>query len=229
MGTEAVWVPLVMSAVAAGATAYNTNKTAKRQDSELARGIMEKGKFQREADGKVSKLIQDQQASTPDDERRDMMSQFSRQLAASDGQATNALNPVAGTSTAYQRDAAAASLGVTNYGQEYADLISRVDAPTAQRRSEAKVTDEYKQDLGEIERRSRGQDFLSQMRLQGIKRNPWIDAGASALSGYAGSMGGGGGAGWGAGAQTGTAASGMVYTAPTASNGASWLNAYRGR
>lgn len=39
MGTEAVWVPLVMAAVATGASVYNTRQTERRQDNALAQQI----------------------------------------------------------------------------------------------------------------------------------------------------------------------------------------------
>lgn len=193
MGTEVAWVPLVMSLAATAGTAYNTHQTAKKQDQTLAASINERGQRQREMDAEVNKLVTKQGESTPDKARRDSLSQYQQQLAKNQGAATNALAPMAGAGSTYAKDAADASLGVSEFGKVFADLMSRIDAPVRQRMDEANLRTDHAAGMGELSRRSKGQDFLKQLQLQGIRRNPWIDAGAGVLSGAAGSYSGGAG------------------------------------
>lgn len=193
MGTEAAWVPLVMSLVAAGASAYNTHQTAKKADNQLAMGIMERGKRQREADAKVNDLVTQQAASSPREERREALTQYLGQLRKNQGAATGALQPITGASEAYREDAAKAALGVGEFGKNFADLMARTDAPVRQRQNEANERAQFGTDIGQIKRFSEGADFLNQLKLQAIRRNAWIDAAAAAAQGYAGAYGSGGG------------------------------------
>jgi hypothetical protein len=72
-----------------------------------------------------------------------------------------------------------------------ADLTSSIDAPRQQRANDAQLVDRYTTDIDRIRRFSAGDDFLSQLRLRGIKPNPWIAAGAGVANGAASAYGGG--------------------------------------
>lgn len=195
MGTEALWVPLVVGAVSAGASAYNTNRTEKKQDNQLAQQISRQGEDQRKIDQRTQQLLAEAQASSPEAEKASALQSYVDQLARND--AGGAINQGAGGfSDAYRADAQDAALGVGQYGEKMAGLLSRMDAPTRQRQNEGVLFNNAATDIGLLKRGSSGQDYLDQLKLQSIKRNPWIDAAASAMSGYA-SAGGGTGGSWG--------------------------------
>ncbi|MGH8173941.1 MAG: hypothetical protein ACREPX_12430 [Rhodanobacteraceae bacterium] len=202
MGTEAVWIPLVLSAVATGATVYNQRATAKRQDDQLAKQIRAQTSRQHGADDKTKALIQAEANSTDADEKQGSLSKFTDALRQSQGNALRPLKVEGNASEAYKKAGSDSALGITGYGNQIADLVSSIDAPGQQRQNDSFTRNRYATDIDQIKRFSAGDDFLANMRLRGIKKNPWIDAGASALGGYASSMGGGYGGGYGAGANS---------------------------
>jgi hypothetical protein len=67
-----------------------------------------------------------------------------------------------------------------------AGLLSRIDAPGRQRQREGFGFGRLASDLGTIGRASAGDDFLTQLRLRGIRENPWRQAAASVLQNYGG-------------------------------------------
>lgn len=191
MGTEAIWIPLVMSAVATGASVYNSNQTAKRQDKQLASQLRSQADKQRQADARTAQLIQQQAASTDADERAGSLAKFTEQIQAHKAQAQRPLQSVGAVSDAYKQAGSDAALGMGQYAGNIASLLSSIDAPTQQRQNDALLAGRYQTDIGQLRRFSDGDDFLHQMRLRGIQRNPWIDAGASALGGAANAYGSG--------------------------------------
>lgn len=188
-------IALALAAAAAGTSAYNTNQTNKRTDEAAAAGLREQSAKQRKADTVVDDLIKKTGASDASDEKSGAMQNYMRQLSANKGVATGGLGVAGGGGAAYQKDAADAALGVSDYGTKIADMLSSIDAPRYQRLDEANMRGDAATDIGVIKRESAGQDFLNKLRLQGIRRNPWLDAAATAMSSYAGSSMGGTGAG----------------------------------
>lgn len=212
MGTEAIWIPLAMSALAGGASYYNTRQTEKKQDNALAGQLRTQAAHQHDADARTAQLVQQQQQSTPDAAKASTLAQFQQQLLANKGNSTRTLEAPGAVSAAYQKSGSDAALGMGQYGNAFADLVANIDAPGQQRAGEQRNMNRYASDLDLIKRNSGGDDFLAQLKMRNIKRNPWIDAASSVAQGYAGSYGGGaspiGGAG-----------------APAAAD-AGWWNAY---
>lgn len=193
MGTEGVWIPALIAAVGAGASAYNTRQTAKEQDSALARQLRGQAERQRGADAKVSEIIAKQAASTPDDERLTASSNYLQALKQAKGKATGGLAQISGASDAFKQATVGAEQGIGDYGQRIASLLSSIDAPYMQRMNEGLTINRDAGELGLLERFDQGANWLDDLRLRGIRRNPWIDAAGSALQGYGGAMASGGG------------------------------------
>lgn len=193
MGMAAI--PLIMSAVGTGASVYASQSAAKKQDRTMANQIRAQQQKQREADGKVHQLLDQREGSNADGERKSILAKFQEAMQNTNGQAGAGLNQVGALSQAAKDGTADATLGIAEYGDKSADLLSRIDAPGAQRQREENTNTRFGQEIAQIMRRSQGDDFLSQMRLQSIRPNPWLQAAGSALSGAAGGMAGGGGAG----------------------------------
>lgn len=204
MGTEAAWVPAVVAALGAGASYVNTTRTANRQDEIAARNLRNQASRQRDADAKTRDLVMKTGQSNPDEAKKNMLGQFMQQISANAGQAQGGLINTSGASQEYRKDAQDAALGIKDYGARTADLISRIDAPRAQRRNEANMAANYGSEIDRIRRFSQGDDFLSRLAIQNTRRNPWLDAFSGIASGYASAYGGGTG--------TGAGASGGGYT-----------------
>jgi len=118
----------------------------------------------------------------------------------------------------FQADASSAAGDVLAYGNENADLMSRIDAPIDQRIGESTSFGNLGIDLDTVAREAQGRHFLDQLRANSIRRNPWIDAGSQVLSGLGGSMIGGGAVSGGA---TNGAPSLSAYTGAMKNSGAS--------
>lgn len=189
---------ILLALAAAGTQAYNTNQTNKRTDQEAAAGLRRQNEKQRKADTVVDKLIKDTGASTPEGEKNSAMAQFQKALAASSGMTNSGLGGIAGASDKFNADQQQAAAGVSQYGNEVADRLARIDAPRYQRQREGNLREDAGTDIGIIKRESAGEDFLNKLKLQGIRRNPWLDAAATAMSSYAGSSFGAGATGAGA-------------------------------
>jgi hypothetical protein len=187
MGTE-VLIGLALSAAAAGAQAYNTRQTAKRQDNQLAAQIRADAAKQRQADEKTRALVQAQAKSSDADEKATALGKYTAAIRQAQGNADRPLQTVGNVSAAYKQAGSDAALGMGQYAGKIADLVSSIDAPTQQRENDKFITDRYVNDIDQISRAARGDDFLAQMKLRGIRRNPWIDAGASVLNGAGGAV-----------------------------------------
>ncbi|WP_315386609.1 hypothetical protein [uncultured Stenotrophomonas sp.] len=189
------WVATAVVLIGAAANQYNTHQTQKRQDNELGLQIQQRAARQNEADKEVMKTIADRAASDGDAGRSSMLDQYMNQVRSAQGSATSGLRQVGGVSEAYRQAANDAALGISDYAGDTASLMSRIDAPVRQRQGEAQQNAQLSTALSLIGNRSAGQDFLSNLRLQGIRRNPGLDAFVQVANAYAGAAGGGGGGG----------------------------------
>lgn len=199
-------IMLALAAAAAGTQYYNTQHTLQQQDNAAAAQLRQQGKRQQEADAKVNELIQKTASSNPDSEKADILGKYMQQMQANGGNATQGLGQVGKVSDAYTTAANNAALGIGDYGKHVAGLLSRIDAPVAQRRGEAIDAANFESDINRIKRFSAGDDFLAKLKYDRIRRNPYLDLAAGLMGGASSAMGSGAGASTGAGA-TGIASS----------------------
>jgi hypothetical protein len=194
MGVAAV--PVALALASAGASAYNTNRTAKKQDQAAAAGIRKQAENQKEVNQRLNKTLEFAQQSTPDEARTTANQKYLATLQAKRAQANAGLAPQ-GISSAFDADAQAAAASSQAGAEQAAGLLSRIDAGTAQRASEGMAYGNLGMDLDRVRGNISGDEFLNRLRVGAIRRNPWIDAGAAALSGvgagYGASAGGGAG------------------------------------
>lgn len=208
MGTEAVWVPLVMAAVGAGVSVYNTNRTAKKQDRALADSINNRAESSRRATDRTNELVDQLGENNQGTAAQNLQKLYSMKLREGQGNATGGLQVAGGNaSDRYAQDAAAASLGLSQNADTISDLASRIDAATALRRQEGDLTQRAGTDIDQIAAEDNGAAFLDRLRLDSIRRNPYLDAAGQFLQSYAGSYGGGAG---GAGAKSATKTGGNI-------------------
>lgn len=194
MGAEGIWIPLALSALSAGANYYNTRQTQKKQDNILAGQIRQQGVRQQEADQAIAEAMRERAAQGAESERSAIGSQYLDQVRAAQANAQRGLGQVGQVSRAYQVDANNAALGIGDYGARTADLMARIDAPAQQRQREGTADARVAMELDQIGRRSRADDYLAQLRLRGVQRNPWVDLASGLMSagaGFAAQSGGG--------------------------------------
>lgn len=189
MGVE--MAALAATAIAAGAQAYNTQKTERKQDRSLAESIRNQSQKQQKADSEVAQLVNQQAQSSPDQHRQQAEQQYLDQARRASPNAAPGFNQAGRVSDAFSDRAEAAAAGLQQYGGERSNLMARQDAPGMQRFAEGAAMNDSRVNLNMISRDAQGQAFLDSLRTRAIRRNPWIDAGAAALQGYAGTMGGG--------------------------------------
>lgn len=187
------WIATAIAVIGAGVSYHNTEQTQKRQDNEIGLQIQQQSKRQEQADREVQDLIAERAASDGGNARRSTLDAYLSRVRAAQGAATGGLQQVGGVSSAYQAAANDAALGISDYANNAASLMSRIDAPTRLRQQEALQSADLSSRLGLIANQASGDDFLSRLRLQGIRRNPGLDAFSQVASAYAGAMGGGGG------------------------------------
>lgn len=188
MGAE-VLIPLLIAGASTGAQLYNTNRTERKQDNQLASSIRRQGKKQAEADKRVDEEVRNLEQSTAQEERRERLGQYMQTLER--GKQTSGFLPNVG-GDAFQADSAEAQAGVQAQAASDAGLASRIDAAGMQRQGEAFGFGRLGTDLQRIGRESQGDAYIDELRLRMIRRNPWIDAASQFGMGAAGALMGAG-------------------------------------
>lgn len=181
MGAAAI--PLIALAVGTGAGVYNANQQAKKQDRALAEGIRQQSATQRRADQRLGETLGELEQSRPSDAIAQTRQSYEDALR---GTASNAVagQAISGLSKAYDEATNAGQARASESVANVADALSRIDAAGLQRQNEAFRTGDLGMDLSVLGREAQGIDFLSRMKAQGIRRDPWLDAFAGALQGY---------------------------------------------
>lgn len=187
MGTEAIWIPLAISALGAGAGAYNTHQTAKRQEEVAQNASMKQQRKQQEADARLNSELDTLGTSGPDAERKASLDGFLQQLRANAGEAGGTSNVIGG-SERFKKDSAASGAAIKNYGTTRADNLSRISAPGMQRRREGFSINRAGDDVAGIGRDANAEAFLSQLRMNSIRPDPWITAAGQIAQGVGAGM-----------------------------------------
>jgi hypothetical protein len=184
MGAAAA-VPLITMAVGAGVNYYNTQRTMRRQDEALAAQIAQQRERQRVADAAVQNTVQQVAGSSPDAQRQQALNDYLTQLQRTAGNATAGLQGIGAVSDRFTDDAAAAGAELHELGGRTADILSRIDAPIRQRQDEGIQFGRLGSDIARVGALSDSDRYLGEIRMRGIRRNPWLDAVSQAATGYA--------------------------------------------
>lgn len=179
------YIAMAAMAASAAANAVNTRNTARRQDAQAAQGIRNQADIQRRADAKVNEHVAELQGSNAEGERKQRMADYMAQLTRNRSSIAGGLQPGIG-GDAFQSDAQTALEGVDAKAMGDAGLLARMDAAGMQRQREGTAAGKLGTDIGMIGRESRGQRFIDELRLRGIRRNGGLDL-ASGLLGAVGS------------------------------------------
>ena len=180
------YIAMAAMAASAAANAVNTRNTARRQDAQAAQGIRSQADIQRRADAKVNEQVAELQGSNAEGDRKQRMADYMAQLTRNRSSIAGGLQPGIG-GDAFQSDAQTALEGVDAKAMGDAGLLARMDAAGMQRQREGTAAGHLGTDIGMIGRESRGQQFIDDLRLRGIRRNGNLDL----ASGILGAIGNG--------------------------------------
>lgn len=186
MGAAAA--PIIAAVVGAGASYYNANQTAKKQDQAIAAGIRQQSATQRKADERLGQTLGQLEQSSPSDAIAETRQSYQDALRGTETQAS-AGQALSGLSKAYDEAAGAGQARAGDYVSNVADALSRIDAAGLQRQREGFTVGNLGTDLSVLGRESEGIDFLSRLKAQGIRSNPYLDALAGVAQGYSGGAG----------------------------------------
>lgn len=169
-------------------TTYNTMETQKRQDNQATNAVQNQARRQRIADDRVNKGVDELAASNAQDERRQAMDSYLGALKSSKRSAT--VGPVPGGGAAFQEAANDANAQTDASGRQTAGLMATMESAGTQRMNEGFGYGRLATDVALIGRQAEGDAFVDQLKLNAIRRNPWIDMTAGALQGASGAAGG---------------------------------------
>lgn len=186
------WIAVAMTVVGAAVSAYNSNKTLKKQDRETVRAIRRQ-RTQTEASNKRVRETVDQLASSDDRKARaDAGKKYLSALNLGQGQPQTTLGgTLGGVSEDYRQAAARSAANESAYAGDTAGLMASQDAPFSQRLGESFALGNLDTDIRSIASIADGNAGVDQLRIQGVRRNPWLDLAGSALSSYGANAGGG--------------------------------------
>lgn len=197
MGVETA-IMVGLAAAGAGAQYKAQDDMLKNQDREAAQGIRIQAEHQRQADQRIAQEIGSLEDSSPEAMQRQATDAFMEQLRRTRNQA-HGEESVGATSDAYNADSAQASSDIDAYGQNRAGVMGKINAAGLQRVAEGISRSRAGGDIDLIGRASNADNFMTQLRTQNIRANPWLMAGGQIMQGAAGGM-----ASMGYGANTGT-------------------------
>lgn len=177
-------IPLIISAVSSGAQFLNQRAAQRKQDRILARGVERQQALDREAQARLNQQLGELERSGPEAERRQAQERFMQQLQRTRGAAASGLPTVPGASNRYTADVEAAESGSAAEAADLAGIMSRIDAPTLQRLGETAATGRTGAALREIGDRSRGDQFVTELRARSVQPNPWVSLASKAGQAY---------------------------------------------
>ena len=179
---------------------YQANKKRDR----IIRMIMERrARQQEEIDAALMSEVGTLRGETPEAERDKAMSEFVGQLRA-----TRAAQPTSlgARGTVSNREAAEVGelrAGLGQFSNREADITARIDSQRRMREGQGLRLGRLGTDLTEKTRLIDSADFLDQLRLNRVRKNPWFGALGSIMKGAGGALAGGGFGGGGGGGDAG--------------------------
>lgn len=186
------WFAVGAAVASAVLQQYNANKVAKKQNQATVASLLEQQKLQREANQRINENIDQLAQSDPQDEYEGRSSDIRNQLRRQQSMALAGIQNTGGGEAVTEMANAAKPMAV-GYGDDINRWISGIDAPMLQRQGEQFDRADVQSKLDFLRRNSAQEHNLLQLKLAGIRENPWLNMLSQGLSAYAGAKGFGGG------------------------------------
>jgi hypothetical protein len=204
MGTEAFWVPAVMTALSAGTSYAATSSANQRQTNAENTAIQNQEEIRNKGNAEVNQTVNQvaaapqNQAAIAAQEQGNYVAQLRRNAAGSSsggstsaspslfGASTSALAPGVVGSSQYKSDAAKSQQQVQQYGNTEASEMGDLDAAVRERQNEGLDMQTLNTNLNTQGAQSYSQNFVDQLRAQTQgQTSPW----AGLVSGLFGNAG----------------------------------------
>jgi hypothetical protein len=185
----ALLVPAAISALSAGVGYYNNQQTLAAQNRAATQGLLAQQQLRDQAAKGVNDTLTQIQRSNPQAAQQASNAQFVQELQRSRAAAAASTPPVMGANARYGQ--AVASGQKTNAASEgaLAKDMSGIMAPELQRLGEHSDINTLASQLSQLAANSRGQGFLTQLKVGSTQPNPWLSALAAAGQGAASGLG----------------------------------------
>lgn len=182
-------IPLILSA-AGSAASMAAQQQQKNQQARIADETQRRqSEINTQAGQRVTQEIQKVAAANPDEERNKAQNDFMDALRKSKTLNGGAdLGAPGATSDRFTADVGQARTAAGTEGRALAGNLAAIDAPTYARIGEARGLTDTATDLSLLGEKSRGIDFLEQLRAARAGGNPGLEALGSGLSAFGGAM-----------------------------------------
>ena len=204
MGTEAFWVPALLTAVSSGASYMNQANATQRANNVTMQDIGQQQQSRQQANDLVKQQTQNIATSSPQSiaakETGDFVKTLRSNAAGSAaGGATNAnptnfgapvsaLSPTAGASSRYKSDAANSQTQTQQYGNTNAAEMGAVDSAVKQRQTEGLNMQTLGANLQQMQLQAYQNHFVNQLRAGAAgQTSPWVSLFSNAVGGLASS------------------------------------------
>jgi len=184
MGAAAV--PIALAVAGAGVQMYAQNKAAKQADRIALDNLSKQRRTQQQADAKVAETLADLQRSSSADEKASRFDAGAQQLRMNQQRALAGISNTGGGEAATTA-ADTAKEKVADYGTSMNDLFSTIDAAGLQRLGESFDRADLHDSIGLLKRNSMADRDIMNLKLQGVRPNPWLQLLSTGLGAAAGS------------------------------------------
>lgn len=179
---------LILAGTGAATNAYNQNRALRKQNQATAQGIRDQGELQRQAAGRTMGAIDQFAQSGPEQAQRQNLDAYLAALRGSQRETEGSLPMVGAANPRFAEDVSAARQATGAEARDRAGVLARIDAPGLQRMNEQFALGRAGADLGELQRQSGAQDFLTKLKVASIQPNPWLGAAGQIMQGIGGAM-----------------------------------------
>lgn len=187
------WVAVGAAVASALVGGYNQAKTAKKQDRFAAEGIRKQAEEQRKANAKMNEQLDTLEKSKPDDEFLSRSSAIRDQLRRKQALGLSGITNTGGGDAVTSMAEAGRGKAI-DYGDFINEAVSGIDAPALQRQGESFLFGDTESALNRSRRDSAQTDYLTRLKVQGVRPNPLLSMLSTGLSAYSqGAAGGFGG------------------------------------
>ena len=193
MGSEALWVPLAVSALSAGVGYANNKAASDRQTNATVQGLQDQEKLRQQGNAEASALTKQIATDSPDKIAAKATGDYVKQLrtasANAKGSKSSALAPVVGGSSRYGSSVADAGAASDTYGRDYAGQMGQLDAAVRERQNEGLAQQTLGTNLNRLGAQSQTQGFVDSLRAAAAGTpNPYAALGSQLLGSFAGGL-----------------------------------------
>lgn len=187
------WVTIAITVGSTLVNAEQQHQVADKQDNQLAAQIRQQMGTQQKVAGKTAQLVNAAKGATNDQPQADAAKQqYDTAVKANAATAAQPYQVTGDTSKAYADATKNAALGVSNYTNTKSGLMADMAAPGLARQNAQTGIDNYKIDTGQLNQNQSLDNYVNQIKLQGIHASPWLSllsgAGAAYAKARSGSM-----------------------------------------